>query len=306
MNLKSLPKEFSSLDAKGKVIPNFQKTLKEWSSELLKKESSFFEKTDLLTTDSHKISVSNKTQEGQYKSAIIYMLQGDLAGVEVCPFRTKSCSDNCLGTNSGHSALVKEGNETNYVQLSRLRKSIMFMKHRDMFKVKLLKELTKFVKKAEKEGVTPAFRFNGTSDMPFHTLTLPDSKVTFLEHFKNVSFYDYTKSKGKMKQYLAGKMPSNYHVVFSYTPEMEQEAQEILSMGGNVAVAFAEKSSKKHGPTFVGKSFLNHEIVNADQHDLRFVEYAEGKRGVVLGLTAKGNGWKKDETGFFVDVKRVR
>lgn len=302
-----------------KFKPNFTKTIKEWSNELNRMDESFFEKTTILTTDSHKISVSNQTQKGVYKSSIVYMLQGELSGHEVCPYKTKSCSDNCLGTNSGHSALVKKGNNTNAVQISRMRKSIMFAKFRDLFSKKLFKELSKFEEKAIKEGVKPAFRFNGTSDVQFHKLKVPfyvnklnskgilkRKKPTFIEYFKNIEFYDYSKSKAKMLRFLSGKFPKNYSVVYSFTPEMEQDAQEILSMGGNVAVAFAEKSSKKHGPTFVGKSFLNHEIVNSDQHDLRFVEYAEGKRGVVLGLTAKGNGWKKDETGFFVDVKRVR
>lgn len=305
MNLSQLPSDFSYLNEKGKLAPNFKKTLKEWSQVLNMMPEAFFKTTTLLTLDSHKISVSNQTQKGVYKSAIVYMLQGDLAGHEVCPFRTKSCSDNCLGTNSGHSALVKKGNNTNAVQISRLRKTIMFTKFRELFRTKLLKELTNFVNKAEKEGVKAAFRFNGTSDMPFHTLKLPNSKTTFINHFSEVEFYDYTKSIGKARKYARGEFPKNYAVVYSYTPEKENDAMEALYSGINVAVAFAEKSSKVRTASFLGKSFLNHEIVNGDAHDLRFMEYKEGKMGVVIGLTAKGNHFKNDETGFFVDPART-
>ena len=48
---------------------------------------------------------------------------------------------------------------------------------------------------------------------------------------------------------------------------------------------------------------MGREVINADEHDLRFLD----KQGVIAGLKAKGKG-KKDTTGFVrrvVDIQAV-
>jgi hypothetical protein len=156
--------------------------------------------------------------------------------------------------------------------------------------------LKSMVKKAEKKGVQPAFRFNGTSDFPVEILGL-------MEKFPMVQFYDYTKSRKRMLNFLAGKMPSNYYLTFSYTPENEDESREVLAAGGNVAVVFNEKTKKvkkiRQIPTFVGSRFLGHEIIDGDIHDLRF---DDPQGGYVVGLTRKGN---QKDMKFFVNLEKV-
>jgi hypothetical protein len=88
-----------------------------------------------------------------------------------------------------------------------------------------------------------------------------------------------------MIQYLNGELPKNYHLTFSRKENNQAQVELILSMGGNVAVVFDE----------LPKTYLGKEVVNGDETDLRFLD----KKGVVIGLKAKGKG-KKDESGFVV------
>jgi hypothetical protein len=296
-----LPKEFQDIrilkTGKEQLIPNFKKSISEFAELFRTMPKSYFESIELLTFSGHKIEVSNKYMQGRYKSAIVYLLQGNLSGKEICPNRTQSCSDGCLGTHSGQAEIVKHGNITNGVQLARLAKTIMLELHKDLFLEKLYKELTKLNGKAIAENVGLGFRFNGTSDLNFHKFVIPSLGVNFMEHFSGVKFYDYTKNAFKATQYAKGLLPKNYDVVYSYTPENHDTAESMLKLGVNVATAFATKKQVD----LDNKTFLGAELVSGDAHDLRFVEYnEENKKGVIISLTAKGYGFKKDTSGFFV------
>lgn len=308
--VEMLPAEFTAIrvraNGKKQLIPNFKKTLPEFAELFKTMPVEYFQDIELLTYSGHKIEVSNKTMEGKYKSAVVYLLQGDLSGYEICAFRTESCSNGCLGTHSGQAAIIKgngtkNSDVTNTIQVARLAKTIMFFKHRELFLTKLFGELVELKKKADKEGVKLGFRFNGTSDLPFHNFKIPALGVTFLEYFNDVAFYDYTKSELKAKQFAEGKLPSNYSVVYSYTPENHNVALEMLNRGVNVATAFKTRSQSD----LDNKTFLNAKLVTGDMHDLRFVEYMEGNKGVIISLTAKGFKYKKDTSGFFVDVNKL-
>lgn len=296
-----LPLEYQDVrvraDGSTQLIPDFKRSISEYADLFREMPRAFFESIELLTFSGHKIEVSNQYMQGRYKSAIVYLLQGNLSGKEICPNRTASCSDGCLGTHSGQAEIVKKGNVTNSVQLARLAKTIMLEKHKDLFLEKLFVELTKLENKAIKEGVGLGFRFNGTSDLNFHKYVIPSLGITFMEHFSSIKFYDYTKNAHKATLYAKGKLPSNYDVVYSYTPENHSTAEAMLKMGVNVATAFATKKQSE----LDNKTFLGAELVSGDAHDLRFVEYnEENKKGVIISLTAKGHGYKKDTSGFFV------
>lgn len=261
---------------------DFTNTLEEWATYLKDAPVEELTTSYLIGASSHKLEVSNKAMGGRFLSSILYLLQDNLSGINVCPWATKSCRDICLGTHSGHACMVKTGNVTNHVQIARMKRTILFAKHREVFMAILSKEVGALVRKAEKKEVTPAFRFNGTSDLPLENYGI-------LEKFPMVQFYDYTKSLKRMKSFLNGDMPTNYHLTFSYTPENEDKALEVLQLGGNVAVVFNEKLRKSKGerltPSFVGKTFLGSEVVDGDLHDLRF---DDPQGGYVIGLTRKG------------------
>jgi hypothetical protein len=275
---------------------DFKNSISEWSESLKNASAEELKTSYLIGTSSHKIELSNQTKGAKFLSSVLYLLQEKLSGFQVCPWATESCREICLGTNSGHSAMKKKGENTNAVQVARLKRTLLWVNHREEFLATMRKELNSLVKSAKKKGVKPAFRFNGTSDLLIE-------KTGLIEEYPEVQWYDYTKSKKRMIQYLNGELPSNYYLVFSYTPENESDAQEILALGGNVAVVFNEKTKKKGGerllPTYIGKRFLGHEIIDGDIHDLRF---DDPQGGYVVGLTRKGN---QKDMKFFINVDRV-
>jgi hypothetical protein len=275
---------------------NYQNSIQEWASSLSQAKASELSTTYLIGASSHKIELSNRTKGAKFLSSILYLLQENLSGVQMCPWATASCKEVCLGTHSGRAAMVEKGAKTNVVQVARLKRTLLFAKHRETFMVALRKELTALVKKAEKKGVNPAFRFNGTSDFPIETLGL-------MEEFPMIQFYDYTKSENRMLKFLTGRLPKNYHLTFSYTPENENAARSVLALGGNVAVVFNEKTTKVKGerqlPSFVGSRFLGHEIVDGDLHDLRF---DDPQGGYVVGLCRKGH---QKDMAFYVNLENV-
>jgi hypothetical protein len=275
---------------------DFTNSIQEWATDLKDAPMSDLEVSYLIGSSSHKIELSNRTQGAKFLSAILYLLQENLSGVQMCPWATDSCKEVCLGTNSGHAAMVAGGEVTNVVQVARLKRTLQFANHREVFLKNLRKELDSMVKKAKKKGVKPAFRFNGTSDFPVETLGI-------IEDYPEVQWYDYTKSEKRMMKFLSGKMPANYHLTFSYTPENANAAKSILALGGNVAVVFNEKTRKvkkvRQLPSFIGGRFLGHEVIDGDIHDLRF---DDPQGGYVVGLTRKGN---QKDMKFFVDPAEV-
>lgn len=104
--------------------------------------------------------------------------------------------------------------------------------------------------------------------------------------YPDVQFYDYTKSFPRMVAYLKGEMPSNYHLTFSRSECNDVKVSMIAEMGGNIAAVFRNEFPK---------SWLDLDVVNGDETDLRFLD---GKNKIV-GLLQKGLA-KKDETGFVI------
>ena len=265
-------------------------TIQEAAKIFVDESPEFLAKGYLAGANSHKIELSNRAQGGSYLSSILYLLQSDLSGFNVCPYATESCKEICLGTCSGHAAMIKKGEKTNNVQLARLRRTLLLKNHKGLFMSKLENELNNLVKRAKGKGVTPAFRFNGTSDLAVENMGL-------MEKYPQVQFYDYTKSFTRMSKFLAGDMPTNYHLTYSYTPENAKYATLVLRMGGNVAVIFDSKNPED----FVGKKSQNGSpIISGDDHDLRF-EDPQG--GYIIGLTRKGH--HKSTKGMFVNPNRL-
>jgi len=240
-------------------------------------------KGTILTAESHKISVSNEHFNGDYLSTIVYLLPFNLSGVNVCENSTVSCREICLGYKSGHADMIRKGENMNDTRLARLRRVWLLQRFQDTFMAKLIKELTSFCKKAQKKGAIPAFRFNGSSDLPVEEFTMPNGD-NMIEHFGEeygLVCYDYTKDLKRGLNYIMGKMPKNYHLTFSYTPETEEQAMIALDAGINVAVAFDTKDKT----TFLGNRFLGSTIIDGDLHDLRFTD---PNGGYIVGLTKKG------------------
>ena len=207
----------------------------------------------LLSTANPKIQKGAKLG---YLSFILHLAPATLSGKETCPKRTAGCTAACLNT-AGRGGMFKKGENTNMIQQARIRKTKMFFEARDAFMEQLEKDINLGIKQAKKLGLTPVFRLNGTSDLAWEKYTLKGSDKNVFEMFDNVQFYDYTKVLGRKVSHLP-----NYHLTFSAADGNDADVAKAVSAGMNVAAVFDALPE-----TYMGKS-----VINADEHDLRFLD----------------------------------
>ncbi len=231
----------------------------------------------LLSTANPKIQKGTKLG---YLSFILHLAPATLSGKETCPKRTAGCTSACLNT-AGRGGMFRKGENTNIIQQARIRKTRMFFEARDAFMAALEADIKLGIRQAAKLGLTPVFRLNGTSDLAWE-------KYGIIEKFPQVQFYDYTKVLGRKIAHL-----QNYHLTFSAADGNDADVAKAVSAGMNVAAVFDKLPSE----------YMGREVINADEHDLRFLD----PKGVIAGLKAKGRA-KKDTSGFvrrMIDIKPV-
>ncbi len=233
----------------------------------------------LLSTANPKIQKGTKLG---YLSFILHLAPADLSGRNTCPKATAGCKAACLNT-AGRGGMFKKGENTNMIQKARIRKTQYFYEARDYFMQDLYEDIQKGIKLATKLGLTPVFRLNGTSDLSWEKYTINDKNL--FELFPTVQFYDYTKVLGrKVSQY------KNYFLIFSKADGNDSDVAEAILQGMNVAAVFDK----------VPEGYMGRPVINADEHDLRFLD----AKGVIAGLKAKGRA-KKDYSGFVIRLTEV-
>jgi hypothetical protein len=222
------------------------------------------------------VNTDAKTPKGTalgYLTGILYLAPGNMSGFEVCPWRNAGCTEACLNT-SGRGKLAN-------VQLARIRKTRWFFSQRDDFMNALNYDIKQLKLDAERDGLKPCVRLNGTSDIAWEL-----GQHSVIKKHPRVQFYDYTKSAYRVGKMLKGDLPPNYKLTFSYSGSNNEDCLDILARGGNVAVIFeGERPSR----------WNSWPVIDGDLHDLRFID----PRGTVVGLKPKGEA-KKDTTGFVV------
>jgi hypothetical protein len=232
------------------------------------------------------VSADAKTIKGEsvgYLTGILYLAPYTSGGIgNLCAFASPGCIASCLFT-AGRGTFPN-------VRAGRIRRTEWFHGDRAGFMAQLVRDIAALVRKAERLGLTPAVRLNGTSDVTWENVRI-DGRSVF-EMFPNVRFYDYTKNPRRMRAYLAGRLPSNYSLTFSRSECNDADAVAILANGGNVAVVFSTARGKA-----LPLVYASHPIIDGDVSDTRFLD----ARGVVVGLRAKGEA-RKDTSGFVVGV----
>jgi hypothetical protein len=225
----------------------------------------------LLNIDSNAKTV--KGQAEGYMTAILYLAPHKIADgkTDLCPYSTVGCRAGCLYT-AGRGQMST-------VQQARIARTKYFINHRLTFMWDLEKEIEKFVKKAEKKGLIPVVRLNGTSDIDWNFYYYANcdwqNKKTIFNRFPNVQFYDYTKD---VKKYYRNNIP-NYHLTYSYN---ENTSKDIK---GNVVVVMDK-------PTYEN-ALISSDAIDGDAHDLRFLD----EPGRLIVLKAKGKA-RHDKHGF--------
>jgi hypothetical protein len=211
-----------------------------------------------------------KSNKQGYLTGILYMAPNTIGGYNVCPSATAGCIQGCLYT-AGRAGIFSTINQ------ARVKRKELFFADRANFILQLRGEVIGLIAKAQREGLKPTVRLNGTSDL------LPTDYIKLMHEFQQVRFYDYTKVYSRMSKNL----PDNYYLTFSRSESNDNECIDVLRRGFNVAAVFQGPELPKYWHDFP--------VIPGDDYDVRFLD----PRGVVVGLVAKGAA-RKDKTGFVI------
>ncbi len=220
---------------------------------------------------------NTKTVKGEamgFQTYIMHLAPSTLSGYNTCPMASEGCASACLNT-AGRGRFTA-------TQEARIRKTKWFFEDRESFMIQLVKDIRAAIRKANREGMIPVFRLNGTSDIRWETVSFTFEGIDFrniMEFFGNVRFYDYTKLTNRRN------IPSNYHLTFSRSESNDAYVTTMLNRGYNVAVVF----------DVLPETYLGYKVIDGTETDLRFLD----EKNVIVGLIAKGKA-KKDNSGFTI------
>jgi hypothetical protein len=250
------------------------------------------------------VNADAKTKKGtsyNYLTAILYLAPSNEAGRgNLCPHASEGCRSACLFT-AGRGAFSN-------VRTARINKTLRWFDDRRSFLGDIVSDIAKLESYCKRHGFRPAVRLNGTSDIPWENVVLPDQGGNIMAEFPAVQFYDYTKNPKRAVKAGRGEMPANYSLTFSRSENNRRQVAEVIHAGGNVAAVYSRERWERF--TWSMKGFargIMHpmperyfsdgpKIFNGDQTDLRFLDPS----GVVVALKAKGDA-KGDTSGFVIN-----
>lgn len=247
---------------------------------------------ELLTIGNPKIQ---KGTDHGYLSAVLHFAPADRSGFQVCP-HAKDCIAVCLNL-AGRGGILPRGETSNAIQRARVRRTQLFFRDRATFWAQLARDLERVITLAEKHGLRPAVRLNGTSDLPWERIAFPGAPgrpaaANVMSAYPDVTFYDYTKYPLAARR----ELPANYSLTFSLDTHNAADARRALERGRNVAVVFSTARGAALPSAYVIDG-LQVPVIDGDAHDLRFLDPA----GVIVGLRAKGPA-RRDHSGFVVQL----
>lgn len=234
------------------------------------------------------INADAKTIKGNKKgfmTAIQYLTPYTASGVNLCPnAKNAHCYEACL-VSSGRMVMQKQ---------ARLNRTKLYLTNQAEYFKQLSIEISKFIKRAERKGLTPLVRLNGTSDIRWENVGYVFEGVYYrniMEQFPDLQFYDYTKIPNREKSVNGiQSFPSNYDLTFSYSG-VETYAkfnERAFKEGKRIAVVFDKVEN-------IPLTFHGRKVVSGDDTDIRHLD----PENVVVSLYAKGRA-KKDDSGFVV------
>ncbi len=246
--------------------------------------------TELLSVGSD--AKTRKGEKVKVLTAIQYLAPATEAGVgNLCPYASEGCITACLFT----AGMGKFDN----VRQPRIDRTILFMKDRKTYTTKLIFEIARHKRKAEKLGMLAAVRLNGTSDVKWESIPIVVNGIKVANNimalYPDVQFYDYTKYPYAKRP--KESLPSNYDLTFSRSETNDLEVLENLRNGRRVAVVGNTKIGETIPTTHTAIDGSVWPVIDGDITDVRFND----SHGVIVWLSAKGKA-KKDKSGFVVQV----
>ena len=230
------------------------------------------------------ISADAKTSKGEkmgFLTGILYLAPYKTISIyNTCSMaHIAGCDIACLYT-AGRGAYSS-------VQNARINKTNWFYKDRESFINQLIKNIYSLIYKANKLGLIPLIRLNGTSDIKWENIGFDYEGKHYnniMELFPDIQFYDYTKIINR------DNIPANYDLTFSYSGKSEfiKYVNKAIEKNMRIAVVFKDKKN-------IPNQFMGLNVVNGDNSDIRHLD----NKGVIVALYAKGKA-KKDNSGFVV------
>ncbi len=266
--LKLVPKAVKKSAAQKRTVAE----VKTWAAEAL---AEYFATRDILTTDNYKM----RKDALEWLKVGLGLAPASDSGFQVCGDRSPGCEGGCLkfaGRNQGtHAGCARV-----------MRTRLLFLAKK-AFLATLKRRLSLAMARARKSLRKLAVRLNILSDIAWE-LIAP-------ELFELVDqAYDYTKSFARMKRFLRGQFPGNYHLTFSRSETNEEHCMDVLAMGGNVAVVVRNDTVKAR---LLASGWNGFPCIDGDESDNRWLD---PRQHVVL-LRAKGAIMRRDEMGMVVD-----
>ncbi len=257
------------------------------------------------------IDQNAKTVKGQIKgflTAVMYLAPYKSSGFNVCPMaELAGCWKGCLNT-AGRGGISKGSKRfrtpagllpDNAIQHARIDRTQLFVNDQDEFFRRLYQEIRAFIRKAERMGLTPVVRLNGTSDILWEKIPVKVSDNTrgihcifanIFEVFPDIQFYDYTKIAKRFYR----EMPGNYYLCLSYSEASPVYSQRCRQTRADTGCSLVLVTRKGNAPS-EGFS-IDDDFVNGDENDLRFLD----PKGALVLLKAKGKA-RQDRSGFVID-----
>lgn len=204
----------------------------------------------------------------------LHLAPAKLSGFEVCPQRSKGCTEACLHTAGNPAYMAGKAR-------ARIAKTKLYFGNREAFLALLYDDIFWLSLRAKRKSLVPGVRLNATSDIPWERVKHEgESVIEYCERL-GVAVYDYTKIKKRA-------IDPSYPLTFSRTESNDADCIQVLKAGGNVAIVFDQ----------LPETWKGFPVINGDESDWRPAD----PRGVVVGLKAKGLA-RSDESGFVVRTK---
>ncbi len=231
------------------------------------------ERPGYLLSDSVKTLKGLKVGVG---TAVMYLAPAGMSGHQICALRTAGCEAACLHD----SGMLRFRN----AQAAQLKRTWYFFEHRAEFIGMLEREIAAHEAKCRRDGLRPAVRLNGTSDLKWEKL-----EPELFRTFRRVKFYDYTKVPNRRD------LPANYSLTFSLAEGERSWAHHELALESmNVAVVLSGCGSSRWPKPFP-KTWHGRKLIDGDTNDVRFAD--KPRSGAYVGLRPKGRA-ARDESGF--------
>lgn len=231
----------------------------------------------LLDTQGSNPKAKKSAKYEFYGQPVRYATLSMMPNDKLCPMRQSAgCELPCLVT-SGMAGVFPT------VNASRQAKTDWWMNDRAGFLEQLKREMHNFMALCAKQGKLPVFRLNTISDIPW------ERHLDMTYEFRNAVFLDYTKIASRL-----GNVPSNYHLIFSYSAKVDYAKQ----------VAVAMESKAPMSVVFRGKfpiAFMGRPVIDGDASDIVNAQ----KRGHIVGLKAKGKARNDVGNPFIVNTDNL-